>query len=199
MALLVSPDDVARRLRMVVPVLDPDERALLTEAITDVQTLVEGYLGRPLTPVTYVEHLSPIPPTLLMPDESGWPVSNTPLIAIVSAVADLDVDGRATGTYEVTYTAGVDLSAQPLVLQYIRAHAARHPLVSPLADPATRVVRSASREGQSLTFEDASKAGVSAGEAGPLPTLSSLDRWRVAGRQMYVRPGQSPNPYGSRW
>lgn len=207
--LAVQPDDVAAMLMMPRP-LDGPGLGVITEAIRGAQSDVQAYLGRPPVPAEYTEqHLFPRP--------EGWRLKQTPVLSVVSATPETTGTGQATGRYTVVYVAGLDSVNDPdlyPVVRYIKLHAAYDPFVQILFRQlcpaiATRVM-SGSTEGQSATITDAlpsSSAGARSSAAiaaqmalpGSPPAVTTLDRWKVAGRRIYQRPTRpwdaSPWPY----
>lgn len=205
-SLVVTPEEVAVKAGMTLP-LSLDDREAVEDAIRDAQADVEAYLGRPLVPTTYVEQDR-------LPWHDGWylvAAPDEPLIRVLSTVVQLDpVDGAVTDYFTVTYLAGIDARNDPAlrpIRRYVLAHAMNSPEFTRMwrtRTDAKGVVKNLSAEGQSVTFatptlsgsETASKPG--SGEPGALPTLGSLDRWRVAGRRVHQAPSQMQAwPYGS--
>lgn len=210
-ALVVQPEDVAKVLRLRLP-LDSGSIDVLTEAIRGAQSDVQAYLGLPPVPLTYTD-------TGCRPDPAGWHLENYPVLSITSYAPETDHTGRATGLYTVVYVAGLDPVNDPdlyPVVRFIKLHACYDPFVQILfrelrSDIATRVT-SGSTEGQSATITDAlptpsnsgrmsSPAAVTAQMSlpGSPPTLQTLDKWRRGKRRVYqrpTRPGQAaPWPY----
>jgi hypothetical protein len=187
---VVSADEVARRLRLQQP-LTEDVRWAIDQAIWDAQADVEAYLGQPVTPTTFIE-------TGLVAWPGGWQLTNAPLISIVAVTAETDPDsGVPTGLYTVEYTAGIDAINDPTlapIRRYVIAHAKYSPEVQLLLaeeSPApARRVASLTAEGQSVTYEadPDTDSQPGSGAPGALPLLSSLDRWRIAGRRVFQRP-----------
>lgn len=197
--LVVTVAELARRLEVT---LDDTTRPVLEDAIRDTQDDVEAYLGRVITPAQFVEeHLYPWP--------GGWDLEHHPVVDVLSAVEETDDDGNPTGLFTVTYLAGLDARAdrelRP-ILRYVRAHAMSLPPVVRLwratnPDDA-RTVTSLSVEGQSVSYANTTptgggQPGPGSGAPGAAPTLTSLDRWRVAGRRVFQRrtPPRGPWPY----
>lgn len=194
---------------LVVPIADVAQAAGLDEvehqdvirdAILDAQADVVAHLGRVITPTTFVE-------TAREPDWSGgWNLTplDHPVTEVTSAVASTYSDGTPTGYYTITYTAGLDARTDEVlhpIRRYIKAHALNSPAITRLwrdTPEGQGGIRSASTQGQTITYERATLGGGGApgsGVPGALPTLASLDRWRVAGRRVYQRqsvPGQWP-------
>jgi hypothetical protein len=202
--LVISVDDVARRLGLTRPV-SADTAWLIEQAILDAQADVSAYLGRPIIPTEFTE-------SGLWPNADGtWLVCNLPLIAVISVVADVDpVSFAAVGTYTVTYTAGLDVAADPAlapIRRYLMAAVLNSADVIRLwraaAPAAGRVAKSLTAEGQSISYENVTPAGgdpakPGADTPGALPSLKSIDRWRVANRRLYQRPTPPTALYGAR-
>lgn len=199
--LIVQAEVVARRLEIPLP-LSEDDRYVIESEIRDAQAVVEGYLGRPI-------EVREITQTGLRLYPKGFRLKTTPVVKVVSVTADLDGTDWL-GTYTVVYQAGLDaandLDMEPIRL-YVRLHAMYSPGVQALlrrVNPeAARKVTDLSVTGQSVKYKDVystDDAKPGTGVPGALPTLASLDRWRVAGRRVYVRPSEygsaAPWPYG---
>lgn len=185
--LVVSVASIARRLRLDVP-LDPDDEAVLEDAIRDATADVEAYLGRSLTPVEVVE-------TGHWPWWEGWRLRGDDFIEIVSAVPETYTDGSVVGTYTITYMAGLDARTAPAlepIRRYIRAAVMNAPDVLRLWQATTGArgnVTSLSTDGQAVTFAAATHGGGGAagtGSPGALPDRSSLWPWRK--QTVYQRP-----------
>lgn len=195
--LVIPVDKVAKRLGLTVPLADGDAKEVITGAIYDAQAEVEGYLGRPITPTTFVE-------TGKAAYSDGWHLHEFPVISVDSAVPELDtIDGTPTGYYTVTYEAGID-ATQPIFLpirRYIEAAVLDHGEVIRLwqtqQGKAARRERSVSVEGQSISWDYLSPSGIEGkqGQSDSLgtgrPSLKSMDRWRLAGRRVFQRSGLS--------
>lgn len=176
-------------------------RELLEQAIADATADVEAYLGRSVLPQTYVE-------TGRWDTGRGWNLnpSDPPVREVVSAVAELWGDPPlATGYFTVTYLAGLDCRDpdKAPIRRYIKAAAMNAPEVIRLWESATGQrgpITNVSAEGQSVSygatnFGGGGQAGTMA--PGALPSLRSLDRWRLAGRRVFVRKGNDDIwPYG---
>lgn len=188
--LAVSVQEVAQRAKLPLP-LTVEARSAIRDALLDAQADVEAYLGRPITP-------RPVTETGKVPLGWGWSLDQQPVTRVLSATPEVDpVTGAPTGTYTVTYLVGLDSRTDPTlapVRRYVTAAAlsapalleARHAALGPGA----RVVRSVSvsPESQSVSYEDVKLTETgAAGSAGAPPALSSLDRWRVAGRRVFTR------------
>ena len=196
--LIVPAEDVARRLGLQQP-LKEDDRWIIEQAIEDAQADVVAYLGRDLTPQQYTEHH-------LVPHAHGWELENDPLISIVSWTAETSPEGFETGRYTVVYTAGIDAKNDPElkpILRYIAVSAFYSPDVQTMfrriAPDRARLVQQVNVEGQSVTYVNTYAAPGAPGSGGPgsLPTLKSLDRWRL--RRVYKRASRygetQPWPY----
>lgn len=183
-SLVVPVERVARRLKLTPP-LEPDMQALIEDAIRDAQADVEGYLGRPIVPVTVVERG-------LWPWSSGWSLAEDDVITVVSAVPEAYGDGQLTGTFTVTYTAGLDARTDPRlepIRRFVIAHAVNSPALVEVWEHQQRdagvrgQVKSVSTEGQSISYAALSQGGGGAagsGAPGALPSLVSLNPWRRA-------------------
>lgn len=188
--LVVSPETIANKASMSLP-LSAEQRDTITEAILDAQADVEGYLGRPIVPITYVE-------TGRYPAPDGWDLvehGDDPVLLVLAAIPETDPEtSQPTGYYTITYTAGLDAKHDEVlrpIRRYVAAHALNSPEVTRLwtSTGGRGEVRSISAEGQSISFGPASLGGggsAGSGAPGALPTLASLDRWRLAGRRVHV-------------
>lgn len=198
MTLVVTPEEVARRLGLEQP-LDEHDLWLVEEAIRDAQADLEAYLGRPVTAQTYTE-------THMLPVGGGYDLTYWPVIEIVSTTAETDPDtGMPTGYFTVVYRAGLDGVADPElapIRRFVRTHAMYSETVQGLfrrlAPEAARKVSSLGVEGQNVTYVDAYATSANASELGlpgGLPTFKSCDRWRLAGRRVYQGPTRSQDPW----
>lgn len=207
--LVVTPEQVALKARIPTP-LSAESRAVIADAIRDAQADVAAYLGRDsLTPIERVE-------TGLFPFGDEWDLrglGDDDLIRVVSAVPET-FNGVQTGYFTVTYLCGIDALNDPglhAIRRYVKAHAMNSPDVVTLWKTVTKAageVRSVSAEGQSVSFaaptlSGSATTGTKPGDLTPgsLPTLASLDRWRLAGRRVYQAPTRvSVWPFsGDRW
>lgn len=184
--LVVHPDDLARRLRIPLP-LDGDVEWDLRQAIADVQADVVAHLGRSITPETRVA-------TGVWASAGGWHLPDTePVLSIVTAVPEADAWGHLTGRFTVTYTCGLDARTEAKyapIRRYVMAWATVHDAVGAHVPSSRREITSVSVEGQSVTFKPV--GGVDPATIPVeqrLPQLSSLDRWRIAGRRVFQRRG----------
>jgi hypothetical protein len=144
----------------------------------------------------------------MYPFAGGWsfPDEDETILNVVSVVPEMH-DGTPpvpTGLFTVTYRVGLDAANDPAlrpIRRYVLAHAMNSPEVVRVWKIATGTkgeVRTLSAEGQSVSFTAPTLGGgggkAGSGEPGSLPTLASLDRWRLAGRRVY----QAPTRYGLR-
>ena len=196
--LAISPEALAASMRIPLPLSD-DQRDILTQAIIDAQSDVDAYLGQPVMPILHTQ-------------KGVWPIggdwdlcaSDFDVIEVVSATPEVDPLLGALDTYTVTYYAGLNArdseECEP-IRRYLRAHAANLPEAARLWEVVVnppKTIKSASTQGQSVSFEKASQGGGGAAGSkvpGSLPTLSSLDRWRIAGRRVH----QGATQYGRRY
>ncbi|WP_371517677.1 hypothetical protein [Kitasatospora sp. NBC_01300] len=187
MELIVTAEEIARRLGITVP-LSEGTRQRIETAIEDAQDTLVAHLGRPLLPVQYTE-------SGVHAGTDGWVLHHAPLIAVISAVLDTGTPSGPFGspTYTITYTAGIDARADPQTAPlrlWVRATACHHPLLAD-APVRQRRVSSASVEGQSVTYDTAAEPPVLLAP----PDLDTIDRWRLRGRRIYQAPIR-PNPPG---
>jgi hypothetical protein len=195
--------------------LTEDQFDVLAEAIRDATADVEAYLGRPVMPVTRVE-------TGRWPYGDGWDLNPgdepSTSIEVISAVPEEDPDYHTlTGYFTVTYKVGLNVrdggpgypveSLRP-IRRYIKAHAKNSDDVVRLWTTVTKAkgtIKNLSAEGQSVTFDkpNLGNASTKAGDLTPgsLPTMKSLDFWRLAGRRVYEGRTQTSDwPFtGRRW
>lgn len=190
--LVVPVERIAKRLGLDVP-LDDTSEAIITDAILSAQAEVEGYLGRNITPMQFIQRGA-------IAYADGWHLSEPKVLTVDLVVPEVDpIDGSPTGRYTVTYTAGIDArSAQYGVIQrYVYNAALGDPEVARLwqakQGAAAKRERNVSVEGQSISYDYLTPTGVErAGSGGgsAAPTLASMDRWRLAGRRVFQRPGR---------
>lgn len=201
--LVVTPEELAASIGGIPTPLSSENRAILGEALLDAQTDVEAYLGRPVVPALYTET------DRWAYDGVNWNLvmlGDEPLISIETVTAQTDASGP-TGYFTITYLAGIDARTDPVlrpIRRFVLLHAKHSPEVTTWWKKVTKAkgeVRSVSAEGQSVSFAAATLAGSATtgtkpGDLTPgsLPTLASIDRWRVAGRRVYQAPTQA-----SRW
>lgn len=196
--LVVPISKVAKRLGLPEPLSDEDEEAIRA-AILDAQAEVEGYLGRNVLPMQFVQ-------TGAIAYADGWRLSEPKVISIDSVVAEEFEDGGTTGRYTVTYTAGIDarLALYLPIRRYIEAAIYDHDEIARIwqreQGTAARRERSISVEGQSVSYDYLTPGGSVQGKQGQSsptlgtgrPSLKSLDRWRLAGRRVFQRSGRTP-------
>ncbi len=186
--LLVQPEVVARKLG-VRTALTADQRETIEDAILDATQTVEGYLQRPLTPrAQTVTGLYPRPGYALE-DWRAWSVEIDDDYAVATAVAKDD------GTYDVTFTVGLDAAQHPDIVRYVRVHAVETVRLDDESGMGKRRVSSMSAEGQSMSWES---GRAPSGDAGALPALESLKRHRrLPGAYQAKRPAPAPWPMTS--
>lgn len=165
---VVTPEEIAAKLGVTVPLSDAD-RAVIEAAITDCQADVEAELNRSIVPTQ--QTLQGVWPRLgydLM-DWRAWPQA--------SEVYDDDIKpefmtANPDGSYDVTFTVGLDGANTPPVKRYVKAHTIESIRNDPDSGIGTnRLVTSVSAEGQSVSYATAS---VDAGAAGSLPNIKTL-------------------------
>lgn len=196
--LVVTPEALAAAAG--VATLTTVQRAAVVEAIRDAQDDVVAYLGVPITPTVRVAHGC-------YPYVNGWSLPDGDLlIDVVSVTPETypEDSTQVTGLFTVTYRTGLDAANDPElrpIVRYVRAHALNSPEFTRLWKTATGAqgeIRNVSAEGQSISFTAATLGGgggkAGSGEPGALPSLASLDRWRVADRRVH----QAPTRFGAR-
>jgi hypothetical protein len=189
LGLVTSPEAVAKELGVPLP-LTAEQRDDLLTAIRRAQADVVSYLGQPVIPQLVTR-------TALTPywrhhedleDPDSWPFEADDLVQ-VSAYRD-----RRDGTYDVDFLVGFDGAATDPVVRYVTTHAAESERLRPGGVGSQgRRVSSVSAEGQSISYESAPTTG----QAGALPELSSLSRWKRRLFQPLNRPARPPWPYSS--
>lgn len=196
--LLVSPESLAVLAGMTLP-LTEIQREIITDAILNAQSDVRAYLGQPILPVVYVE-------TGRHDNGSGhWNLDpdNVPIIAILDITTETR-EGQPTGLFTITYRAGLDAKNNPdlyPIVRYVKAAALNSPEVTRLWKTATKTkgdVKSVTTEGQSISYDKPTLGGggtAGSGVPGSLPTLASLDYWRVAGRRVFQRETRYRPPW----
>lgn len=188
--LLVSPETLAVRAGMTLPLTEA-QREIITDSILDAQSDVTAYLGQQILPAVYTES------GRYDRGDGQWNLNdeNVPIIEILDVTPETR-EGRPTGLYTITYRAGIDAKNDPLlrpIVRYVTAHALNSPEVTRLWEITVKPkgrIKSATTEGQSVTYDRATLGGggnAGSGAPGALPTLASLDRWRIAGRQVFQR------------
>lgn len=195
--LVVTPERLAAAAG--IDTLTPSHRDIVIDAILDAQADVEAYLGQPILRVPRTE-------TGRYPWADGWNLAGggDGSVTVTSVTPETaPTTGALTGYFTVTYLVGLDAAADPTlrpIVRYVTAHALNSPGFVRLwrtVTSAQGVVKSLSAEGQSVSFDTPTLGGgggkPGSGEPGSLPTLASLDRWRVAGRRVY----QAASRYGA--
>ena len=206
-ALVVPAEQLAAKIGGIPVPLSTAHSATLTDALLDAQTDVEAYLGRPVIPTLYTEA------DRWAYDGANWNLSmlaDEPFVGIVSVTPQV-VDGVVSPYFTVAYLAGIDARTDPVlrpIRRFVMLHAMNSPDVVRLWKTVTKAVgevRSESADGQSVSYTAATLSGSATtgtkpGDLTPgsLPTLGSLDRWRVAGRRVYQAPTLASQswPYG---
>jgi hypothetical protein len=205
--LVVSPEQVAQKaVPKIPPPLTAEQRETITEAILDAQSDAASYLGRGgVVPGVYTE-------SGRYDDGTGrWNLDllDEPLIEVLDATPETS-GGVPTGLYTITYRAGIDAKNDPElrpIKRYITAAALNAPEVVALwrqvAKPKGNV-KSVTTEGQSITYDAPGLGGGGKGQPGELPSKSSMDRWRLAGRRAFQRTTVPRPPWphssmSSRW
>jgi hypothetical protein len=190
--LIVSPEDLAEDADMTLPLTD-SQRRIITRSILAAQSKVVAHLGRAIVPTVYTEH-------------GRWDVFGqwnlTPLdepVRDVLTVTAETISGQPTGRYTVTYLAGLDAKNDPdlaPIREFVTADAMNSPGFTRMWRTATkpeRDIRSAATQGQSISYAPATLGGGGKGQPGELPTLASLNRWRLIG--VHQRPVEEPPPW----
>jgi hypothetical protein len=197
--LVVTPEYIAKKAGVTLP-LTEDQREIILDAILDAQADVEAYLGRAIVPTIYTE-------SGRYDDGSGrWNLTplDEPVIEVISNTPDV-VYGDLTGTFTITYRAGLnakdDQALRP-IRRYVAAAAMNSPEFVRMWKTATGAkgeIKSVTTEGQSISYATATLGGGGKGQPGDLPKLSSLDRWRLAGRRVFQRAtvARAPWPHSS--
>lgn len=212
---VVAPEQIAKRLGVKNP--DQDLLDMCQEAIDDAIAEVEGYLGRPITPAQQTAYH-------LMPWPWGWDLrSDQQVRAIISVTPETAPDGTATGMFTVVYQVGIDylndVECRPIRRYVVAAAGNNYDLLMyaqrelKLRGPVSSV--STSTEGQSknvqyahLGYMPPTSRSASQGMdyPGQLPKLTTLDRWRLAGRRVHQAPDRgydyrewSPDGYPRWW
>lgn len=197
--LIMSPEALADSIGMTLP-LSSQQRRILRQAIIDAQSDVVAYLGRPVMPQTYVQ-------SGLWAYGDEWLLTvqgDDPVVRVLSTVQEVDPLGGVLDTWTVTFLAGInarDGEEYEPIRRFVRAHAANSPEVTRLwrsvVNP-EKVIKSSSTQGQSISYEVPTLGGGGAagsGNPGALPKISTLDRWRLAGRRVH----QGATHFGERY
>ncbi|MGA5135233.1 hypothetical protein ACPCTO_36200 [Streptomyces olivoreticuli] len=188
LGLVSSPEAVADALGVPLP-LSAAQRAAYEQALRAAQADVAAYLGRPLVPrVVTLRALTPRWTDAL--EEAGsWPLPDEDDFVEVTSYRS-----RGDGTYDVDFLVGLNGVEEETAVRYVTAHAAESERQRPEGFGGTgRRVSSVSAEGQSISYDSAPVAG----QAGALPTLSSLSGLRRLQYQPVSRPPRAPWPYSS--
>ncbi|MGW0033091.1 hypothetical protein ACWDXD_25150 [Streptomyces sp. NPDC003314] len=189
LGLVTSPEAVADELGLPLPLTAAQRDDLLT-AIRRAQADVVGYLGRPVVPQLVTR------PGLTprwgrdedLEDPATWSF-DTGDLAQVSAYRPRD-----GGTYDVDFLVGLDGATIDPITRYVTTHAAEAERQRPGSAAAQgRRVSSVSAEGQAVSYESAPAAG----QAGALPALDSLKRWKRLLYQPLNQGARAPWPYSS--
>lgn len=195
---LVTPDQLASRIGMVVPLPVPVELRL-RDAIEDAEAKVQLYLNR--TSLEAVEHtvVGLVPDERwVMDDPRAWPQAKSRFqdrFRVVSWVVNAD----DPTLFDVTFAVGLDVANDPElrpILSFIKQDAVASAAADPTFAGVARTVQSVSADGQSVTYATGGGGGAE-GVAGGSLSLSSLKRWRRL--SIYQAPGvrRSPWPYSS--
>lgn len=177
LSLIVSPEDVATKLGVQLPITAA-QRETLIDAILDAQGAVEAFLNRSLVPFT--ETLAGVYPRGYDLDSwKSWPVAQfNDKVQVLGHVSNGD------GSYDVTVKVGLDGRAELPIRRFVRVQAAESVRQDPATGMGTRTVSSVSADGQSVSYErDYSTAD---GAAGSTPNISSLRRYKR--HAVYRRP-----------
>ncbi|WP_328491169.1 hypothetical protein [Streptomyces zaomyceticus] len=187
LGLVTSPEAVAKELGAALP-LTAEQRDDLLTAIRKAQADVVGYLGQPVVPQLVTRAgLTPRWGDQLE-DVDEWPFTTDDLVQVAA------YRERQDGTYDVDFLVGLDGVAVEPVVRYVTTHAAETERNRPGGVGAQgRRTSSVSAEGQSISYE----AAPTAGQAGALPTLDSLSRWKRRLFQPLNQPARPPWPYSS--
>jgi hypothetical protein len=193
--LVVTPESVLKSAGIPLPVT-VDQREIAVEAILDAQADVVAHLGRAIVPTVYTE-------SGRYDDGRGrWNLTplDEPVIEVLTVTADTSY-GQPTGYFTITYRAGLNAKDDP-ELRPIRRYVTAAAMNSPqflrmwrVATSARGEIKSTTTEGQSVTYDSATLGGGGQGQAGALPTLKSLDRWRIAGREVFQRRTRPRPPW----
>ncbi|MFE6185465.1 hypothetical protein ACFQ6U_13670 [Streptomyces sp. NPDC056465] len=190
LGLVTSPEAVAKQLGVPLPLSAEDRDDLLT-AIGDAQDDVVGYLGKPVIPQLVTRTaLTPFPlrQEEELNDAASWPFDPDDECTVHS------YRDRGDGTYDVDFLVGFDGASKKPVVRYVTSHAAEAERLRPGGVGSQgRRVSSVSAEGQSISYESAPEAG----QAGALPNISSLSRYRRRLFQPLNLPARPPWPYSS--
>ncbi|SEE84270.1 hypothetical protein SAMN05216483_6748 [Streptomyces sp. 2131.1] len=189
LGLVTSPEAVAKELGVPLP-LTAEQRDDLLTAIRKAQADVVGYLGQPVVPqlVTRTALTPYVGGTDRLEDATLWPFDVDDLVQVSTYRV------RTDGAYDVDFLVGLDGAAVDPIVRYVTTHAAESERLRPGGVGSQgRRVSSVSAEGQSISYESAPTTG----QAGALPELTSLARWKRRLFQPLARPARPPWPYSS--
>ncbi|MFE4575726.1 hypothetical protein [Streptomyces chartreusis] len=189
LGLATSPEAVAKELGVPLP-LTAEQRDDLLTAIRKAQADVVGYLGQPVVPqlVTRTALTPYVGRDDRLEDADSWPFNVDDLVQVSAYRV------RQDGTYDVDFLVGLDGATIDPIVRYVTTHAAESERLRPGgAGSQGRRVSSVSAEGQSISYESAPTTG----QAGALPELASLSRWKRRLFQPLNRPARPPWPYSS--
>jgi hypothetical protein len=189
LGLVTSPEAVAKELGVALP-LAAEQRDDLLTAIRTAQADVAGYLGRPVIPrlVTRTALTPHLGRDDRLDDADSWLIDVDDLVQVSAYRA------HEGGTYDVDFLVGLDGAAIDPIVRYVTTHAAESERLRPGGVGSQgRRVSSVSAEGQSISYESAPTTG----QAGALPELASLSRWKRRLFQPLNRPARPPWPYSS--
>lgn len=194
--LVVTPEEVAKRSGLTLP-LTEDQRELVIDEILDAQSDVSAYLGRAIVPSIYTE------PERYDDGFGRWNLTplDDPVIEVLTVTPELRIDGQPSGLFTITYRAGLNAKDDPElrpIRRYVSAAAMNSPTFLRMWRTTTNAkgeIRSVTTEGQSVSWGPATLGGGAKGQPGELPSLRSLDRWRLAGRRVFQRRTIAPPPW----
>lgn len=188
MGLVTSPEAVADSLGVPLPIT-ADQRSALETAIRNAQADVVAYLNRPVVPRALTLRAATPFYTGNLDDAESWPLPDQDDLVEVIAYRP-----HGDGTYDVDFLVGLNGATEETIVRYVTAHAAESERQRPGGVGSSgRRVSSVSAEGQSISYETAPTAG----QAGALPALESLNRLRRRLYQPLNRPSRPPWPYST--
>lgn len=206
--MVISPEDLAKKLGITLAELTEDQRDTLTEVIFDAQAEIEDRLGQPILPMVREERAC-------YPHPSGWYLAYQPVLRILTEVEELDLYNAATGYWTVTYLAGLDAKNDPelrTIKRFLLQLAASKPESEAMwraagAGAAAGVgarVKSVSAEGQSVSYDYQTPVGGGSGSGsadtiGGALTWANLDQWSLVGKRAYQRAPARPVSIFSPW
>lgn len=183
---IVSWEVVAKRLGIPVESVTATQAEDITEAILDAQADVENALNRPLIAEQVIRTgLHPAPGyAQTLTSEKAWTVDFDDEFTVET------VEAEEGGTYKVTFKVGLHAPNERPIVRYVTAAAVAELRARPTGGYGKRGVSSMSAEGQSITYDPAPKGE----EAGALPTLASLRRYKRFGAYKANRGPRAPWP-----